>query len=435
MTPHEPSVESAGARSRALVPGVGPTRVFRAAGIREAFAEVKRVIGSEAIILGTRDLGHAEPNPKERYEVVAAYPAGTPARAAGDGADVARRARPTHDGAHEVRAPRSYVDAREPDPPPLPPPPADDEEDAIVRRQLGLLERAIKGLEGQLAAMMDQNRALRDELSRLARSKVTAESALSQTEPVLALIDAGVEREVAERIVSRAVSRATPRRGLAVAKPPDIAGEIAQAVKVAPPLWHAPSGSVIALVGPPGAGKTTTLMKLAGLAAFAHGRSVGCVTTDTQRLGAWEHFELYAAVMGLPARPAPDRANLDQALEAFGDLDLVFIDTPGHNPFDEEARFRMMKLVSGREVRQHLVVPATLASGVMEDLIACYSGPALESLIVTKVDEARGFGPVVASCFLAELPVSHVCDGQEIPDDIHAADHERVTRAVLARAS
>ncbi|MCA9514584.1 MAG: hypothetical protein KC635_06570 [Myxococcales bacterium] len=403
---------------------MGPTRVYRAAGIREAFALVKEEIGADAIILGTRDLqAQGEMDPSLRYEVVAAFPAGAyPAKSEAGAASAPvgpRQHRPQTLRYDEppARAPELELGALA--------------QDAAMTRQLQLLGQAIKSLESQLASMVDQNRMLRDELSRAARGKAAAEAALTETEPASSLVASGVDRDIAERIVSLAVKRVVPRRGVQVAKEPDVAGEIARSLQVAPPLWDAPSGSVCALVGPPGAGKTTTILKIAGLATFAHRRSVAVITTDVNRLGNYESLEQYAAVMGFEVLPAHDREGLDRALDAFADVDLVLVDTPGHNPFDDDARYATLKVVGGREVRQHLVLPATLSSRVMADMIACYEGPALESLIITKIDEARGMGPVVAACFLAELPVSHVCDGQLIPDDIHAVDKDHVTREIL----
>lgn len=408
---------------------MGPTRVFRAPGIREAFSMVKEVIGADAIILATRDLqAQGEMDPSVRYEVVAAYPAGgyPPERQAG------AASAPVGPRQHRPQTLRY-------DEPPVSAPALEAAvlaQDTAMTRQLQLLGQAIKSLETQLTSMVDQNRLLRDELSRAARGKSAAETALVDGEPTTALIASGVDREIAERIVDMAVKRAVPRRGVAVAVPPDVAGEIARSLRVASPLWDAPSGSVCALVGPPGAGKTTTILKIAGLATFAHRRRVAVVTTDVHRLGTYEALEQYAEVMGFEVLPAHDRLGLDRALEAFSDVDLVLVDTPGHNPFDEDVRYATLKVVGGREVRQHLVLPATLSSRVMADMIACYEGPALESLIITKIDEARGLGPVVAACFLAELPVSHITDGQLIPDDIHAVDPEQVTREILlARAS
>ncbi|TNF33135.1 MAG: hypothetical protein EP329_08685, partial [Deltaproteobacteria bacterium] len=249
------------------------------------------------------------------------------------------------------------------------------------------------------------------------------------------LTAAGVARDVAETLVRRALERVAPHDDASAPRTPDLAEEIHRTLQVARPLWHQPSGTVCALIGPTGAGKTTTLLKVAALARFAHGRTVGLVTTDVERIGAYEQLALFCDVMGLPLAAAADRASLDDALDGFAGVDLVLVDTPGHNPFDERARRSVLRALASREVTQHLVLPATLTTRLIADTVERYSGPSLTSLILTKVDEARGLGALLAVAMATDLPVSHTCDGQEIPDAIHAVDRGRVIRELLGQPS
>ncbi len=139
--------------------------------------------------------------------------------------------------------------------------------------------------------------------------------------------------------------------------------------------------------------------------------------------------------MGLPLVAAGTREAVDEALDGLADVDLVLIDTPGHNPFSAETRHAALKPLASREVTQHLVLPATLATGLIADTIECYSGPALATLILTKFDEARGLGALLAAAMASVVPVSHTCDGQDIPDAIQAVDRAQITRELLAQAS
>ena len=390
------------------IPGFGPTRSFRAASMRDAFAQVKATIGSEAIILHTRDHGGSV-DATLRFEVVAAFPAAFLA-----GTTPTQQTPPA------------------PQAPPAPPAPrAPTADDAALVRQIRQLEHAVKSLEAQLG-----------QLHRIAPKP--APELLDP--PVQQLVDAGIDRQTAELLVTRAIRRNAPRQGLAVARPPDLGAELARTIVAATPIWDRPAGTVHAFIGPAGAGKTSSLLKIAGLATFQHRRSVALISTDVNRLGAFEQLAMYADVMGIPVRPARDRAALDKALEQFADIDLVLVDTPGLNAFDDASRLRVMKVIAAREIRQHLVVPATTTAKIVNELVESLRGPALESVVITRVDEAahdrtaersdatRGLGAVVACCVHTDVPVSHVSDGPEIPDDIHAVDAMAMTDAVVARA-
>ncbi|MBL8785094.1 MAG: hypothetical protein JNJ59_09355 [Deltaproteobacteria bacterium] len=411
------------------LPGFGPTRVFRAASMRDAFMRVKDLIGAEAVILSTRDLGRDAPTDNERFEVVAAWPSSTT-----ESLPPRTERSPTLPDADRTRVSESRMAAgparntTRTDAALFPTEESQEEREERLTRQLRLLEQAVRGLEQQVQLLGSKGRSgdlLRQNSARL----------LEEGGPTATLIAAGLEPEIAAEIVDRAVRRAVPKSGLTVAKPPDFTDEIRRTIKTATALWSRPSGAVFALIGPSGAGKTTTLFKLAGLASFAHKRTVGLISTDTERLGAFESFQMYAEVMGLPSMLARDRGEVDQALDRFADMDLVLIDTPGHNPFDEAQRFWALKPVSGREVRHHLVLPATLSAGLVADTLATYDGPALESLIVTRLDEARGPSALIAACLRAELPLSHVATGREIPDDIRAADAAEIAHDLFRRAS
>ncbi len=386
--------------------GFGPTRVFRGASMREAFSSVKTTMGIDAVILTTRDLGRDVAD-HERFEVVAAWPSATT-----QANEPHPAARAPHTQRHLHEGPRGPDEAR-------------------LSSQIVQLEQAVRGLEGQLQQLADKDRRLREELKRASQVKVVDDD----DGPIATLIAAGIEHDVAAKLVERAMRRVTPRHGIAVARQPDLEAEILQTIVPAKPLWSAPAGSIAALIGPSAAGKTTTLLKIAGLAKFAHRRDVAIISVDLERLGTFESLCMYADVMGVPVLAARDRAEVEAALEHFADRELVFIDTPGHNPFDPEQRFAALKPVSGREVRHHLVLPATLSPALVADTLAAYDGPALTSLLVTRLDEARGPSAVLAACMSGDLPVSHLAAGRAIPDDIRAVEVREVVRMLFGKAS
>ncbi len=368
----------------------GLRRTFRGASMREALAKVKAVIGPHALILSTKDLGRDAAVEDRRFEVIASYPQAGAPRDRVEAPVGLRRDRPrtaTFGQQPPPARPRTHADRSTT----RPNGPGDD----ALQGRLEHLEGALATLNGQLASLVSVNESLRDELTRMG----------VQINPIAAMVD------------------------------DDIAAELERSVRVTTPLWRLPAGAVCAFVGPTGGGKTTTLLKVLALARYRHGRTVACVSTDVHRVGAFRALEGYADVMGFQLAGAHDRLELELALEELADVDLVLVDTPGHNPFDDQARARILDVVSGREVDHHLVLPATLDGKLMPEVVGRYAGPALSSLIVSKVDEARSAAPVLAACLAADVPVSHVCHGQEVPGDIEAADKKRIAEEILARAS
>lgn len=414
----------------------GLRRTFRGASMREALAKVKAVIGPHALILSTKDLGRDAAVEDRRFEVIASYPQAGAPRDRVEAPVGLRRDRPrtaTFGQQPPPARPRTHADRSTT----RPNGPGDD----ALQGRLEHLEGALATLNGQLASLVSVNESLRDELTRMG-VQINPIAAMVDDGPpdvhlrtVAPLVEAGLAPELADRIVARALKRAAPRRGVALAEPPDIAAELERSVRVTTPLWRLPAGAVCAFVGPTGGGKTTTLLKVLALARYRHGRTVACVSTDVHRVGAFRALEGYADVMGFQLAGAHDRLELELALEELADVDLVLVDTPGHNPFDDQARARILDVVSGREVDHHLVLPATLDGKLMPEVVGRYAGPALSSLIVSKVDEARSAAPVLAACLAADVPVSHVCHGQEVPGDIEAADKKRIAEEILARAS
>jgi flagellar biosynthesis protein FlhF len=179
---------------------------------------------------------------------------------------------------------------------------------------------------------------------------------------------------------------------------------------------------VVALVGPTGVGKTTTVAKLAARAALQQGGRVGLVTVDTFRIAAVEQLKTYAKIMAVPLRVAEDAGQFRAAVEEFSDRDLVLVDTAGRSPRDEEALAELLALFpADLPVEVHLVLSVTTRSRDLEQILGRYARLGASRLILTKLDETGSHGALLGLPLASRLPLSYVTTGQNVPDDIEEA--------------
>ena len=187
------------------------------------------------------------------------------------------------------------------------------------------------------------------------------------------------------------------------------------------------SGGIISLVGPTGVGKTTTIAKLAARFALKHGRrAVTLITTDNYRIGAHEQLRSYGRILGIPVHVASDTEELKYLLQEIkdknGDNQLTLIDTAGICQKEVKLTEQITSLdVDGIDIKNYLVLSATGQMNLQDDVISGFSKINLEGCIITKIDEAASLGEIISVLIKHELPVSFVCDGQKVPDDLHRA--------------
>lgn len=196
-------------------------------------------------------------------------------------------------------------------------------------------------------------------------------------------------------------------------------------------------GGVIALVGPTGVGKTTTIAKLAARFAERHGtRDLALVTTDHYRVGAQEQLYTYGRLLGAPVQTASNAEELRVALARLADRKLVLIDTAGMGPRDQKLAAQFAELQAARRpIRTWLVLSATTQAGDQEDVIKRFSPAHPEACVLSKLDEATRIGGALSTVIRHGLTISYLCDGQRVPEDIRQARADQlVLRAMqLAR--
>ena len=195
------------------------------------------------------------------------------------------------------------------------------------------------------------------------------------------------------------------------------------------------SGGIMAVVGPTGAGKTTSIAKLAARWCKQHGsQDLALVSTDGYRIGARDQLMTYARVLGAPTYSANSGMELAGVLERLKSKKLILIDTAGMGPRDVRLTEQLAALQLGAaRARILLALPAQGEGHALEEIVQAFVRVAPEACILTKVDEAASLGAVLSTTLRHKLKIAYICDGQRVPEDLHAAHQKRVwlVRAAL----
>jgi flagellar biosynthesis protein FlhF len=369
------------------------TKTYRAGSMRDALAMVRRDLGGDAVILGTREVRRRRLFGWRRRELVEviAGPEGSAAPPGQVRGEAARAAEPP---------PRGFA---------APP--------SGLNEELQRLHELVEGLSRQ--GRIDH---------------LLPEVPVELVPTYATLVEAEVPEVLARRLVRRVAERLEPDES---ARPEAVREALREAVEaclpIAPPIAAVPgTRRVVALVGPTGVGKTTTVAKLAANFKLVQGLRVGLVTVDTYRIAAIEQLRTYAEIIDLPLAVANDPGEMREAIDALGDVDLVLIDTAGRSPRDE-VRIRELAdfLAAARPDEVHLVLSTTCGERSLRAAVERFALVHADRLILTKLDEADGLGGVLAVIGQADRPVSYLTTGQAVPDDIEPADRRRLARLIL----
>jgi len=189
------------------------------------------------------------------------------------------------------------------------------------------------------------------------------------------------------------------------------------------------AAGIYALVGPTGAGKTTTIAKLAARLVLRHGTAaVALITTDTYRIGGVEQLKIYGRILGVPVTVARDGEELQQHLRDFADRRYVLIDSIGLSPRDARMAEQMQWLQAlGEGVTRLLVVGAGLAPSAYAELWSLYRRLPVAAAILTKLDESPSFGAALQWLVEGSVPLWFYTDGQRVPEDLHVPSLAKIT--------
>ncbi|MCP4407866.1 MAG: flagellar biosynthesis protein FlhF [Gammaproteobacteria bacterium] len=190
-------------------------------------------------------------------------------------------------------------------------------------------------------------------------------------------------------------------------------------------------GGTIALVGPTGVGKTTTLAKLAALFALRHGRDqVAMVNVDTFRIGAQKQLQTYGQILSVPVITTR-LDELGMVLDGLTDKKLILIDTAGFGPRDprNKKRFQLYSKISS--ITTYLTIASNIQRNALDEVVRTFGTMGLKGCILTKLDEAANLGDALSVIIRHGLPLVYVSDGQRVPEDLHPARvNNLLTRAV-----
>jgi len=188
----------------------------------------------------------------------------------------------------------------------------------------------------------------------------------------------------------------------------------------------------IAFVGPTGVGKTTTLAKIAAQLKLKRGLRVGIVAADTYRIAAVDQLRMYAEILGLPVEIASSPRDAARACESLADVDVILIDTAGRSQNDHMKLSELRAFLASAEPDEtQLVLSATAGPRALARETDAFGAVGIDRIVLTKLDEAATFGPLVGLVAKLGKSVSFLTHGQEVPDHIEFGRSRRLASLVL----
>ncbi|MBS0198126.1 MAG: flagellar biosynthesis protein FlhF [Planctomycetes bacterium] len=387
-------------------------KTYRAATLALALAEVKKDLGARAVIVRTRTIregGVFGIFAKDAVEITAS-------------ADLPEA--PAHTIDLDAAEPKAITLDRlttrvEPNP-------VDDRAAAAIREDLA----AVKRLVGRLRSV-----------ARIPGAGASALDHTGDTDTMFALLlrmrEARIPAPAIDEVLS-GVRIALPKEQLddatavgrsAIAA---LAGMIPCVGELSPPVRSGDRPFTVALMGPTGVGKTTTLAKLAATYAVQRGAAVGMLACDAYRIGAVEQLRAYAQIMGLEFAVAETADQVPAALETLNRCDVVLMDTAGRSQTDGKRLAETASFLGAAEPHEtHLVISAAGDEPTSCRVIDAFGALRPDRLILTKLDEAASPGHMLALIRRAAMPVSYVSCGQEVPEDFRVATGESLAGYLL----
>ena len=380
-------------------------RRFFAADMRQALRQVKEALGADAVILSNKSV-------EGGVELVAAVDYDESAFTSSQPASSPDKPKPVHHRPHQTRQSDLSQNLKK----------APDTKSTI--------EPTVRGNPNQPRVEWSQDPVLREMRREMQAMRRMMENELSE----LTWRDLGQRRPQTQELLRRLIAL-----GLDAAHCRELAYRVEDA-ETPEQAWRQSlshlnhelpiyqedlldRGGIVALVGPTGVGKTTTIAKLAAKFCLRHGnRHLALISTDSYRIGAQEQLHNYGRILDVPVRSAASADDLSDALHAFADKRLVLIDTAGMGLRDLKLTERLSIMTSGNHpIKTLLTLSATTQRAALTRAVQAFAEAGPVGAIITKIDEAAELGGVFSGLIDARLPLAYVTDGQRVPEDIHIA--------------
>ncbi len=275
-----------------------------------------------------------------------------------------------------------------------------------------------------------------DEIKRLITERFKSQKKVIDFEGIfydiyLKLLEEGISGDIASKLV-KILEYQTPLK---------MQSEIG---KIKPYLWKIIYSSlssvkpinnkdkIIALVGPTGVGKTTTLAKLSAYYHLAEQKKVALISLDSFRIAAPEQLKTYASLIGVPFALAYNREELEKYIRMFESYDFIFIDTVGRKVSKESVK-KDYEILKDESIKKILVLSATTKSEDLINIVKLYKNMIPDSVIFTKMDETLSYGNVYTTIIKENMSISYFTTGQKVPQDIEVASPEKLTNLLLRR--
>ena len=280
--------------------------------------------------------------------------------------------------------------------------------------------------------------AFKQQQLRLKREELVRYLAVNDTEQQVLVERLGLEREVLGRLET--LNRQGAVQELQYLSPgdpalPNLCVRVLAALLAQEPRFESPQADpafrTVALVGPTGVGKTTTLAKLAARAC-KRGQDIAIVTVDTYRVAAVEQLRAFADLLNVPMEVAFTPQDLRRTLHKFADKDRIYIDTTGRSPLDRDALQAAHAALPDQDIARLLCLPAAARRKDALCVIDAHDRAGIQGVCITKWDETTQPGEALSAAVERGLKLSHVTVGQEVPADIAVADALELARAAFA---